>query len=159
MHKYLILASLFAICSFKALASNPDQDLGRTRPAFQVNYIWYNIPPGYFVFQSTNPELTFGEAMKKSGYKYKHMEITETGNLALNSTKDDHVYGFKFLLMLQPCNDYKVTYPPLVSQILKACALLKACKPSVIKMDTVPEKIEGEPQSKKTKIRNKGIKP
>ncbi len=129
---------LFLISACDALSSSSDE-FALHDQAFKVNGIWYSIPRGFFSYESEDPNLTFGEAMNKSSRLEKYME-KEGHTLALNSDKSDRVHGFRFLLMLDPCNDYKVNSTPLLGQVLDACPSLRDCKPTVIEKSRKKQK-------------------
>lgn len=128
-----IIAYLLSMLMLNEVSASNPQELTITDPAFRVNGVWYHIPRGFFEFRSTNPDLTFAEAMKISNRFDTLMELEGQGNkLALNSDVSDREHQFSFLLMLEACNDYKVTSPPTVLQVLNACGALRACRPEIV---------------------------
>lgn len=144
MPKRLLVASIFTLIFVgNSLASMPEE-LAKEHIAFKVKGVWYSIPPGHFVYENTDPEMTFGEAMKVLGRLDFQMEQETGTKLALSSDQRDRPHGIQFLLMLDPCNDYKVKMPPLLSQVLDASKRLADCKPRVVK---------GPSEAKKQKIK------
>ncbi len=131
MQKRFILYTL--LCCFQICHSfaSSFEEFNRQEHAFKVDDIWYFVPRGYSSFESEDPNLSFGEAMDQSSRLEMQME-REDNMFALSSDKRDREHSFRFLLMLAPCNNFKVKSPPVLRRVLEACPSLRDCKPTVV---------------------------
>src|SRR5437867_3533853 len=106
MFKRPAMTTLFTLLFVGNASAFMPEELAKEHIAFKVRGVWYSIPPGHFIYENTDPEMTFGEAMKLLGRLGFQMEQETGTKLALSSDQRDHPHGVQFLLMLDPCNNY-----------------------------------------------------